>query len=164
MKHNRLFFAIFFAIALCGISSSAYADEPKGAKGDIKAAPETKVAGAKQTSDAKGVTAQAPRASSPSKQKPQPAKDAKPSPKPIDKVKPTTEASNKRSQTDARFVDRDGDGLRDGKEHRFRGRYRRDSDTGRESPSPQRTLRFRYRYGATGNTPQQGSQGRRGQQ
>jgi hypothetical protein len=163
MKHNSSFFAIFFVIALCGMPFSALAEEPKGVQGDLNAASKTRTASGKSTSDSNRAPAQATRANDESSQKTQTSNRTKPSIKAVGKVKQTVNATTKRSQTDARFVDRDGDGLRDGKEHRFRGRYRRDNNNGREATSPQRVLRLRYRNSTNGTTPQQGSQGRRGQ-
>jgi hypothetical protein len=64
-------------------------------------------------------------------------------------VKDKDEKSNPRRSANTRFIDRDGDGLRDGQEHRFRGRYRRDQDRDRESGETHtnRVVRARYRYG-----------------
>lgn len=165
MEKKRRFITISFAVALCGITFSAFAEEPKDVRRGSNSVSETTAAGGKSSSDSKAATAQTPRAKSEpeNKKKTQAATRTTPSPKKVGKVKPKSEASTQGNRAQDRFVDRDGDGLRDGKEHRFRGRYRRDKAGGREATSPQRVVRLRQRYGATGDTPQRGSQGRRGQ-
>lgn len=147
MKRNGTSLAVFFAIVVCGASSSAFADESKSAKGDSKATSEQKAAN--RNKNPKAANTQAPRTKNESAQKPQVSPN-KQSSKPSEKVKSGKEPSPKRNQTEARFVDRDGDGLRDGEERRFRRRYRHGGSS--EAAPSQPVLRFRHRYGAQGRT------------
>ncbi len=75
-------------------------------------------------------------------------------PKPVEKKKEdqikTSDPSSKQEpkiqpkQTNRAFIDRDGDGIHDGQEHRFRGRHRRRSRTNQNGlQEEQRRLRRR---------------------
>lgn len=152
-RKKSVFFIVYLQLVVCGAVSAAFADEPKSEKKATKTGAEQKTAKANPTP--KTDKPQAARASNASTPKPPANKSDKTSAKPVEPVKPVAKPVAKNGQTDTRFVDRDGDGLRDGKEHRFRGRFRRtnDSGSGRDTTSPQRGLRFQYRFGASGTTP-----------
>jgi hypothetical protein len=131
--------------------------ETQPAAQSSKAASQTAQKAKESKEKEKPKTAKSPKAEVP-KAKPKQGSASQPASEKTD-AKATPAPAAKDPQSDARFVDRDGDGLRDGQEHRFRSR-RRDDGRAREAGETTRVFRARYRYGINGNAP--GPQGRRG--
>lgn len=114
MKHGMTFGLAVALLALLDPSQSVRAEEPAVQDGEPSAVRQRE-GGSDEREDRKGEADRTDRTG-----KTDQAKKA-------DKTANAdeTEKVDRASEAESRFVDRDGDGIQDGQEHRFRGRHRR---------------------------------------
>lgn len=118
MKHGMTFGLVVALLALLGPSQSARADEPAVQDGEPSAVRQRQ-GGSGERGDRKGAADRTDRTDKTDRaKKPDKTADAD-----------ETEKADRTSDAESRFVDRDGDGIQDGQEHRFRGRHRRRAAT-----------------------------------
>jgi hypothetical protein len=118
MKKSLLVLSIFCFLLVCGFGSSARADEYSPEKTTEKKAKEQPPPEADPLKEVKIKAGEVEKKEEKAEKKEEKAE------KKEEKAEKKENKTENQSAAKTPFVDRDGDGIQDGKEHRFRGRHR----------------------------------------